>query len=136
MARRRRPGTNGWPKSWFRTASWRLAPPTARSSCPCSTKRDLRSSSFHAGPPWRSRLFTTQLRALEECDLIERREDPSDDRAFRIYLTQKGRAFKTVALQVLDELEAEASKLLPEGMTPLKTPHLDSSKEKDQHLVI
>ncbi|HEX2741008.1 MAG TPA: MarR family transcriptional regulator [Rubrobacter sp.] len=37
---------------------------------------------------------TKMLRRLEMCGLIQRSQDPSDARSFRIHLTQKGRALE------------------------------------------
>lgn len=47
--------------------------------------------------------LTTQLRALEDQNLVTRRNHPDDGRAFGIFLTRRGRAFKRVALDVLFE---------------------------------
>lgn len=57
--------------------------------------------------------LTTHMRALEAGRLVVRRPDPDDGRAFRVFLTRRGRAFKTVALGVLDDLEAEIAAALP-----------------------
>lgn len=57
--------------------------------------------------------LTTHMRALEVRQLVERRDDPDDGRAFAIFLTRRGRAFKKVALRILDELEENISSALP-----------------------
>jgi DNA-binding MarR family transcriptional regulator len=57
--------------------------------------------------------LTTHMRALEASRLVIRRPDPDDGRAFRVFLTRRGRAFKAVALGVLDDLEAEIAAALP-----------------------
>lgn len=49
--------------------------------------------------------LTTQLKALEERGLIVRGADPADRRANRIYLNERGRAFKEVAGDVLHEMD-------------------------------
>jgi DNA-binding MarR family transcriptional regulator len=59
--------------------------------------------------------LTTQLRALEEKNLVTRREHPHDGRAFGIFLTRRGRAFKGVALSILSDLERDIASELPPG---------------------
>lgn len=60
----------------------------------------------------RSRLskqtMTTMVRLLEREKLVERRTDPEDARAGRVFLTPKSQQFRTVAEQVLSELDKEA----------------------------
>jgi DNA-binding MarR family transcriptional regulator len=57
--------------------------------------------------------LTTQLRTLEERDLVIRRSDPEDGRAYRVYLGGRGREFKTAALPILSALEQEIAAALP-----------------------
>lgn len=57
--------------------------------------------------------LTTHMRSLERSHLVVRRPDPEDGRAFRVFLTRRGRAFRTVALGVLEDLEAEIAATLP-----------------------
>jgi MarR family transcriptional regulator, organic hydroperoxide resistance regulator len=57
--------------------------------------------------------LTTQLRALEEKNLVARRNDPRDGRAFAIFLTPRGRAFKRVASSILDDLEGDITNAMP-----------------------
>jgi DNA-binding MarR family transcriptional regulator len=47
-------------------------------------------------------------RALERAGLVERRADPTDARATRMYLTTRAREFRPVAEEILAELEGEA----------------------------
>jgi DNA-binding MarR family transcriptional regulator len=50
--------------------------------------------------------MTTMVRLLERDGLVERRPDPDDGRASRIYLTARSKRFSRVAARVLDELDA------------------------------
>jgi DNA-binding MarR family transcriptional regulator len=50
--------------------------------------------------------MTTMIRLMEDRGLVERRPDPRDRRASRIFLTRRSRAFKKVAARVLDALDA------------------------------
>jgi DNA-binding MarR family transcriptional regulator len=59
--------------------------------------------------------LTTQLRALEDRGLVTRRADPGDGRAFGIFLSGRGRAFKRVALSILGDLERDIAAQLPRG---------------------
>jgi MarR family transcriptional regulator, organic hydroperoxide resistance regulator len=52
--------------------------------------------------------MTTMARALERAGLVERRADPTDARATRMYLTTRAREFRPIAEEVLAELEGEA----------------------------
>ena len=60
----------------------------------------------------RSRLskqtMTTLVRLAERDGLVERRQDPDDRRATRVYLSPKGRRFQPVVERVLEELDAAA----------------------------
>jgi DNA-binding MarR family transcriptional regulator len=49
--------------------------------------------------------LTTMTRALERDGLVQRRIDPEDARATRIYLTPRARKLRPVAERVLRELE-------------------------------
>jgi DNA-binding MarR family transcriptional regulator len=49
--------------------------------------------------------MTTMVRLLEKAGLVVRERDDSDGRAFRISLTDRARAFRPVAEEVLAELE-------------------------------
>ena len=51
--------------------------------------------------------MTGLVRQCEEAGLVARERDPADGRAFRISLTERGRALQAVAEQALDELDAE-----------------------------
>jgi DNA-binding MarR family transcriptional regulator len=50
--------------------------------------------------------MTTMVHLLEREGLVERARDPGDGRAFRVYLTRRGRSFQRVAEEVLRELDA------------------------------
>jgi DNA-binding MarR family transcriptional regulator len=66
----------------------------------------------------RSRLskqtMTDLVRRLERDGLVERRADPEDGRAFRVFMTARSRAFEPVAAEVLAELDAAARQTLGE----------------------
>jgi DNA-binding MarR family transcriptional regulator len=65
--------------------------------------------------------MTTLVRAMEANGLVRRVQDPADRRAYRIYLTDRAHAFRTVAEQVLGELETlVAAALTPEQVAGLK----------------
>jgi DNA-binding MarR family transcriptional regulator len=49
--------------------------------------------------------MTQLIRRLERDDLVERRPDPTDGRATRIYLTNRARSFEPVVADVLAELD-------------------------------
>jgi DNA-binding MarR family transcriptional regulator len=50
--------------------------------------------------------MTTMVRLVERAGLVERRADPSDARATRVFLTARGRRFQPVAERELAQLEA------------------------------
>jgi DNA-binding MarR family transcriptional regulator len=66
----------------------------------------------------RSRLskqtMTTMVRQVERDGLVERRVDPTDARAARVFLAPRAEEFRPVAESVLAELEAEALRDLAE----------------------
>lgn len=64
--------------------------------------------------------MTTMARALERAGLVERRADPTDRRATRMYLTRRAREFRPVAEEILAELEGEASQSLAMPSESLK----------------
>jgi DNA-binding MarR family transcriptional regulator len=64
--------------------------------------------------------MTTMARALEQAGLVERRPDPADARATRLYLTKRARDFRPVAERVLAELDELAMQLLPMPLPKLK----------------
>jgi MarR family transcriptional regulator, organic hydroperoxide resistance regulator len=52
--------------------------------------------------------MTTLVRLAERDGLVERRQDPNDRRATRVYLSAKGLRFQPVAEGVLEKLDAAA----------------------------
>jgi DNA-binding MarR family transcriptional regulator len=58
--------------------------------------------------------MTTMVRLAERDGLVERRSDPTDRRATRVHLTEKGRRFKPVAERVLADLDEVARAVLGE----------------------
>ena len=57
--------------------------------------------------------LTTMARALERDGLVERRADPSDARATRLFLTDRARQLQPVAERVLEELDGQVAETLP-----------------------
>ena len=57
--------------------------------------------------------MTTMARALERDGLIERQPDPTDARATLLFLTERARELRPVAEEVVAELDAHVSALLP-----------------------
>jgi DNA-binding MarR family transcriptional regulator len=49
--------------------------------------------------------MTTMVRLLERDGLVRRERDPDDGRATRVHLTARSRSFRSVAEQVLGELD-------------------------------
>jgi DNA-binding MarR family transcriptional regulator len=65
--------------------------------------------------------LTTMARALERAALVERRLDPEDARATRLYLTRRAHDFRPVAESVLAELDELAAAALPLRRQALET---------------
>jgi DNA-binding MarR family transcriptional regulator len=59
--------------------------------------------------------MTTMVRLVERDGLVERRSDPDDLRATRVFLTPRSRRFKPVAAEVAAELEEAVRKRLGVG---------------------
>jgi len=59
--------------------------------------------------------MTTMVRLLERDGLVERRPDPDDGRATRIYLTPRSRRFGEVVASVLESLDAQVGNRLGAG---------------------
>ena len=49
--------------------------------------------------------ITGLVKLCEQDDLVVRERDPDDGRAFRLHLSDRGRAFQPVAQSVMDELD-------------------------------
>jgi DNA-binding MarR family transcriptional regulator len=65
--------------------------------------------------------LTTMARALEAAGLVERRADPADARATRLFLTKRAWDFAPVAGRILVELDDLAARSLPLGLPELTT---------------
>jgi DNA-binding MarR family transcriptional regulator len=52
--------------------------------------------------------MTTMVPLIERAGLVRRRADPSDARATRVYLTERGRRLKPIAAAVVTKLERRA----------------------------
>ena len=64
--------------------------------------------------------MTTMVRLLERDGLVERRPDPADGRATRVFLTERARRFRPVAEVVLADLdELVAAALTPTAASEL-----------------
>jgi DNA-binding MarR family transcriptional regulator len=61
--------------------------------------------------------MTTMVRLLERDGLVERRPDPSDARATRIFLSHRAREFRPTAEAVLADLEREVRSALGAAAT-------------------
>lgn len=48
---------------------------------------------------------TKMLRRLENCGLLERRQDPSDARSFRVFLTERGQALEEPVTRCWEKVE-------------------------------
>jgi MarR family transcriptional regulator, organic hydroperoxide resistance regulator len=59
--------------------------------------------------------FTPNLDKLQKKDLIERRSDPGDRRAVRIFLTEKGKASRDKVLKMSDDVDAQIASAFPGG---------------------
>jgi DNA-binding MarR family transcriptional regulator len=57
--------------------------------------------------------LTTLARSVERAGLVERRPDPNDARATRLFLTARAREFQPVAERILAELDERAAASLP-----------------------
>ncbi len=65
--------------------------------------------------------MTQMIRQLESERLVERRVDPEDARASRIFLTARARRFQPVATSVLKELDRHVRRrLTPRRVADLK----------------
>jgi DNA-binding MarR family transcriptional regulator len=65
--------------------------------------------------------MTQMIRRLERDGLVERRPDPTDARAARIFLTHRSRRFEPVAAEVLQELDQLVrNRLSPRQVDQLK----------------
>lgn len=65
--------------------------------------------------------MTTMARAVERAGLVERRPDPEDARATRLYLTRRARDLRPVAERILAEMDELAARSLPLTMSTLRT---------------
>jgi DNA-binding MarR family transcriptional regulator len=61
--------------------------------------------------------MTTMVRLVEREGYVERRPDPDDGRATRVYLTEQGRRFRPVAERELLRLDARVTARLGERRT-------------------
>ena len=65
--------------------------------------------------------MTTMARNLERAGLVERRPDPADARATRLYLTNRARDFRPIAEDVLSDLQSLAAATLELELPALMT---------------
>ena len=64
--------------------------------------------------------MTTMARALERAGLVERRADPGDARATRLYLTARAHELRPVAERVLAELDDLVATAIPIELADLR----------------
>jgi DNA-binding MarR family transcriptional regulator len=74
---------------------------------PLFERDGLRLGELAAAARLSKQAITGLVKRCEADGLVERERDPVDGRAFNVRLSRRGRAFKTVAEQVLTELDAE-----------------------------
>jgi DNA-binding MarR family transcriptional regulator len=74
---------------------------------PLFQQDDLRVGDLAARASRSKQSLTGLVRECETADLVKRRRDRDDGRAFRVRLTRRGRRFQRVAERVLRELDAE-----------------------------
>ena len=84
----------------------------------------LRMSELAARSRLAKQTMTTMVRLVERAGLVQRRPDPDDGRATRVYLTKRGRTFRPVAIRELEALDARVSTLLGERRTAALRPTL------------
>ena len=81
----------------------------------------LRMSELASRARLRKQTMTTMVRLLERDGLVDRRPDPRDGRATRVFLSARGRAFRPVAERVLAELDGlVALRLSPTDLDRLR----------------
>jgi len=59
--------------------------------------------------------FTPILDKLQQKDLVERRPDPTDRRAVRIYLTDKGQGQRKAVLNSAESIDKQVREMFPNG---------------------
>jgi DNA-binding MarR family transcriptional regulator len=74
---------------------------------PLFEQDDLRIGELAGRAALSKQSMTALVRACEDQDLVERRRDPDDGRAFRVRLTRRGKRFQQIAEGILSELDAE-----------------------------
>ncbi|MEZ0286096.1 MAG: MarR family winged helix-turn-helix transcriptional regulator [Thermoleophilia bacterium] len=72
---------------------------------PLFEKDGLRMGELAARARLSKQTMTTMVRLLERDGLVERRADPSDGRAWLVFLTERARRFRPVAETTLAELD-------------------------------
>jgi len=79
---------------------------------PLFDEDDLRLQDLAARSRLAKQTMTALVRHCESDGLVLRRRDPEDRRAFRVSLSERGRAFQRVAEEVLGELDRELEQAL------------------------
>jgi DNA-binding MarR family transcriptional regulator len=74
---------------------------------PLFERDGLRVGELAAGARLSKQAMTGLLRRCEHDGLVERERDEGDGRAFRVRLTKRGRALRTIAEEVARELDDE-----------------------------
>jgi DNA-binding MarR family transcriptional regulator len=79
---------------------------------PLFERDGLRLGELAAASRLSKQAITGLVKHCEADGLVERERDPGDGRAFNVHLTARGHAFRTVADQVLGELDAALAQSL------------------------
>lgn len=61
-----------------------------------------------------TRSLTRMLKTMEEKGLIFKRQDPSDKRSVRIFLTEEGRKKKEISVKTIKEFNEQVREVIPE----------------------
>ena len=61
-----------------------------------------------------TRSLTRMLKTMEEKGLIFKKQDPSDKRSVRIFLTEEGRRKKEISVQTIKEFNEQVREVIPE----------------------
>jgi DNA-binding MarR family transcriptional regulator len=99
----------------FRAAGWSEVRPSFGSVLvPLFEEDGLRMGELARRARLSKQTMTTMVRLLEREQLVSRKPDPDDRRAFRILLTDKARRFEPAAERTLGELAGLAQERLGE----------------------
>src|SRR5437868_12966019 len=93
----------------FRAAGWSAVRPSYGSILvPLYEEDGLRIGEIARRARLSKQTMTTMVRLLERDGLVERRSDPEDGRAARVFLTKRAQAFRPIAEATLGNLTRRA----------------------------